>query len=327
MKNKTLKELLENPLVKDIAPDAIKNRDLSVEEFYNWTLQEIAEKMGWKTLEAGFATLYKAAMRGNYYFRLYSDEECAQSASRENVNITFYPADDKGAGSRPYIFLIPGGGFVNVWNLTEGWPIAKCFNELGYNVFILTYQISEDGTAVKAMEDIARAMEIIKQKRDVFGVNPDKYITCGFSAGGYITCLWNTQMGYSAFDIKKPQACFPIYPATSYRLLDIDRWDESEDKDAFARAGVGVTMAEACNSCFEIPEHVEGFPKTAIFLAAEDDLVQPEHSKLLANALDNAGIPCRMEIGATGGHGFADGVGMCMEGWPQRAISWYESLE
>jgi acetyl esterase/lipase len=85
-------------------------------------------------------------------------------------------------------------------------------------------------------------------------------------------------------------------------------------------------MEEACNSCFEIPLHVEGFPPTAIFVTDEDDLVDPENSKGLAKALTQAGIPCRLEVGPTGGHGFADGEGMCMEGWPERAIGWWEQI-
>lgn len=324
MQDKTLKELLENPLISEIAPDAISKWDLTKEEFYNWTLRQIDEKMGWCILERGFTRLMKAAQAGNYYYKLYSEEECAGFPEKENVNFTFFPSDDEKAGERPFIFLIPGGGFVNVWNMTEGWPLADHFNRFGYNVFILTYQVSVEGSAAKAMADIARAMTIIAERKDEFNVDPDNYITCGFSAGGYITCLWNTEIGYRAYDMKKPQACFPIYPVTSYRLLDADEWDEGEDKDAFARSGVGVSMQEACNSCFEIPMHVEGFPKTAIFVAAEDELVDPKHSKNLAQALESAGIPCRLEVGPTGGHGFADGERTCMEGWPQRAIEWFE---
>ena len=37
-------------------------------------------------------------------------------------------------------------------------------------------------------------------------------------------------------------------------------------------------------------------------------------------------IPCRLEIGPEGGHGFADGSGMCMAGWTRRAVEWYEAL-
>lgn len=324
MLDKTLKELLENPAIRDIAPDAISKWDLTKEEFYNWTLQDIKEKMGWRTIGKGLKGLLEVANQGNYYYKLYSSEECVNHPEMDNANFVWFPSDDAKAGSRPFIFLVPGGGFVNVWNLTEGWPVAKIFNELGYNVFILTYRVCVDATAVKAMYDIARAMKIIKDKKEYFGVNPDSYITCGFSAGGYIACLWNTEVGYDKFGIQKPVACFPIYPVTSYRLMDEEEWEEGEDKDEFAISGLGVDMKTACNSCFEIPEHVEGFPMTAIFLAAEDELVAPEHSKKLAEALNKANIPCRLEIGPTGGHGFADGVGMCMEGWPERAIRWFE---
>jgi len=327
LKDKTLKMALENPLITDISPDAISKRDLSKEAFYHWTLQDIADKMGWRNLERGFTSLYQTAARGEWYFKLHSADECIDAPAKESANIVYFPSDDISADHRPFLFIVPGGGFVNVWNMTEGWPVAQLFNELGYHVFILTYQVEIEGAAVKAMDDMARAMEIIRLRKDEFHVDPENYITCGFSAGGYIVCLWNTEMGYRAFHLQKPKACFPIYPVTSYRLMDADEWEEGEDKDAFARAGVGCTMNEACNSCFEIPLHADGFPPTAIFATAEDELVDPEHSRSLAQALTNAGIPCNLEIGPTGGHGFADGMGMCMEGWPKRAIDWYEHLK
>ena len=325
MKNRTLGSLLQEPSIVQIAPDAIRNRDLSKEEFYHWTLQEIADKMGWRCLERSFTRLFKAA-EGEYYYPLYSGAECEAEPAKKGTNIIYLPCDDRAADDRPFIFLVPGGGYVNVWSLTEGWPVAQIFNELGYHVFVLTYQVGVEAAAVKAMGDFARAMEIIAARKDEFRVNPDRYITCGFSAGGYLVCLWNTEAGYPAFRLPKPQACFPIYPCTSYRLMNAEEWDDEAEKDAFAISGVGCTMQEACNSCFEIPAHVHLFPPAAIFATAEDELVDPEHSRSLARALEEADIPCRLEIGPTGGHGFADGIGMCMEGWPERAIRWYESL-
>lgn len=323
-KTKTLKEILENPLIKDIAPNAISKWDLSKEDFYNWTLEEIEDKKGWACIQDGISCLLENAKGGDYYFNLYSEDECKANPEKDKTNIVYFPSHDSKAEDKPFILLIPGGGFVNVWSLTEGWPVAKDFNDLGYNVFILTYQVCTQAAAVKAMDDINRALDIIAANCDKFHVNPNSYITCGFSAGGYITCLWNTEKGYRAFGKSKPQGCFPIYPVTSYKLLDADEWDEDEDKDEFAKSGLGVGMQEACNSCFEIPEHVEGFPKTALFLASEDELVDPKHSKLLAQSLSQAEISCRIEIGTTGGHGFGNGKGMSMEGWPQRAIKWFE---
>ena len=326
LEDRTLKEMLENPAIAEIAPDAISKWDLSKEDFYHWTLGEIAERKGWRTLGLGFERLLRAAGQGEYCFRLYQKEECEGAPQKENANVVWFPSDDPAADGRPFIFLVPGGGFVNVWNLTEGWPVARQYNGLGYHVFILTYQVGTEGAAVQAMEDFARAMAVIAAHRETFRVDPDRYITCGFSAGGYLVCLWNTEKGYRAFGLNKPQACFPVYPVTSYRLMAAGDWDDEAEKDGFARGSVGCTMKEACESCFEIPEHVEGFPPTALFLTAEDGLVPPAHSQMLQEALEKAGIPCRLEIGPEGGHGFADGTGMCMEGWTERAIRWYEGI-
>ena len=318
LKNRTLKSILEDPLIAEIAPDAISKWDLTKEEYYTWTMNEIAERMGWRrSVERGLNRLFKAAEGGQYYFRLYSDAECEEAPEKEGRNFLYFPSEDADADHRPFIMVVPGGGFSNVWNLTEGWPIAQRFNDLGYHAFILTYQVGIEGAAVKAMDDMARAMEIIRARKDEFHVDPDRYMTCGFSAGGYLVCLWNTEKGYRAFDLPKPAGCIPVYPVTSYRLRVVL-------EEEFIVHSLGCTLKEACSSCFEIPEHVEGFPPTAIFATKEDRLVDPKHSQVLAEALHEAGIPCYLEIGPTGGHGFASGDGMCMEGWQKRAMEWFE---
>ena len=194
----------------------------------------------------------------------------------------------------------------------------------GYHVFVLTYQVDgEDGLLVKNMEDFARALRFIRGNENKFHVHGDKYITCGFSAGGYLICLWNTNKGFIKHDLPKPQACFPVYPGTS---MKIDGEEEDTDPEG-TFALYGCSYEEAAASEFEIPEHAEHFPSTAIFLAADDELVDPMNSRMLASALDRLRIPCRLEIGPEGGHGFADGTGMCMAGWTERAVRWYESLE
>ena len=150
--------------------------------------------------------------------------------------------------------------------------------------------------------------------------DPAKISLIGFSAGGYLVCLWNTQKGYPSFGLPKPQACFPVYPVVS--LKERIRYGAEDRQEAIRLYGCPVE--EAAKTEYEIPEHVEGFPPCAIFLAAGDELVSPENSRMLAAALEAHAIPCRLEIGPEGGHGFADGSGMCMAGWTERAVKWYE---
>ena len=323
LKDKTLQELLENPLIAAVAKDAIRKMDLSKEEYYTWTLQEIADKMGWKNLERGFKRLFEVASKGDYCFKLYDPKECEGDPEKESAHMVFFPSDDAAASERPFVFLVPGGGLVNVWNLTEGWPVAYTFNELGYNVVILTYQVDLDEGALIAMEDFARAFEIIEAKKDVFYMDPSRYVTCGFSSGGYLVCLWNSEIGYRKYAKAKPSGCLPIYAMTSYRLLrDCVEWEDEKEMEECAMETVGCSMEEACNSFFEIPEHVEGFPPTYVVTMEGDNVCNPEHSKMLVKALEAAKIPCKFELGPDGWHGFADGIGMIMEGWPKRAMDW-----
>ena len=90
---KTLGEILEDPRIAQIAPDAISKWDLSKEEFYNWTLREIADKMGWSILEFGFTRLFEIADRGQYYYPLYSAEECKEAPEKVGRNPSLSPGE------------------------------------------------------------------------------------------------------------------------------------------------------------------------------------------------------------------------------------------
>ena len=321
---KTLKDYLSDPRISQIARDAIRKWDLSGEAVWNKNLTQLKEDFAGE-IGKGFEKLYAMADTGDWYYPLYSEEECEELEDRRGVNLVRFASEDPAAASRPFILLVPGGGFVNVWNLTEGWPVAAQFNALGYHVFILTYQVQgEDGLLKRNMEDFARALKLISANAERFGVQGDRYITCGFSAGGYLVCLWNTEIGYRDKGLPKPEAVFPVYPVVTLKD-DNARYEGIDPEEAMWL--YGCDMQSAVEGSYEIPEHAEGFPPCAVFVAAGDELVNPENSKILARTLDRLGIPCRLEIGPTGGHGFADGSGMCMAGWTERAVRWYESLK
>ena len=328
--NEPLGSLLSAPEISPIAKDAIRNRDLSLEPLWHKTLRQLREEHFFSgDIGQGIHRLYQAARTGDWYYSLYSEEECREEEARRGVSLVWFPSDDPKADERPFILLVPGGGFVNVWNLTEGWPIAAQFNSYGYHVFILTYQVTGESRLLeKNLEDFSRALRLIRREERHFHVKPELYITCGFSAGGYLISLWNTEKGYPFFGLPRPRASFPVYPLISLKLLvagDTPDSDTEEDRRRDLRL-YGCSVWEAMNTAYEIPEHAEGFPPCAFFLAAGDELVSPEHSRTLARSLEALHIPCRLEIGPEGGHGFADGSGMCMAGWTKRAVDWYESL-
>ena len=326
---KTLGEWLSDPLIEKIAPDAIRKMDLSMDERWGKSLAQLNGNGFGGDLAAGFDTLFRAAQSGNWYYPLYTETECEEDANRKGVNLVWLPSLAADADSRPYILLVPGGGFVNVWNLTEGWPVAAQFNRLGYNVFVLTYQVAANDHLLKReMGDFARAIRLIRDNAEMFKVDWQRYITCGFSAGGYLVCLWNVpEKGFAFHGLPKPQAVFPVYPLVSWKQNRLDWEGEGDDEDDhFDLTLFGCDIEKAIHSPFEIPDHAECFPPCAVFLTETDEMVNPQHAYLLQKALQRHGIPCRLEAGPSGGHGFADGTGMCMAGWIERAVRWYEEL-
>ena len=66
--NRTLGELLRGPRISLIAPDAIRNRDLSKEKLWNRTLLQIKEDGIRGDVASGLERLYSAAETGEWYY-------------------------------------------------------------------------------------------------------------------------------------------------------------------------------------------------------------------------------------------------------------------
>ena len=176
----TLADVLNDPRIRPVAADAIRDMDLSQEEWWQWTFQQIEEAHFGGSLKAGFTRLFEAAESGNWYYPLRENGE---------THLVWFPSKDEKAGERPFILVVPGGGFTNVWNLTEGWPIGNRFNEQGYHVFILTYRVqSQEHLLDREMEDFALALSFIKEHAARFGVQADLWILRRRVSGQSLEC-------------------------------------------------------------------------------------------------------------------------------------------
>ena len=88
---KTLGELLSDPLIEKIAPDAIRNMDLSKDEKWEKSLAQLRKDCFGGDLAAGFETLFRAAKSGKWYYPLYTEAECEEDAGRKGVNLVWLP--------------------------------------------------------------------------------------------------------------------------------------------------------------------------------------------------------------------------------------------
>ncbi len=100
-----------------------------------------------------------------------------------------------------------------IWSITEGFPIAKYANELGFNVVVVNYRVSVDCLLNKSLDDLANTIKYMFENTEEFNIIKDDYLVVGFSAGGHLVSTYGTKhIGYESYNLKKPAALILSYP-------------------------------------------------------------------------------------------------------------------
>ncbi len=291
--------------------------------FENARISDLAQ-IGWSAqgVTDGLNCLYDSLADGRVSVHpIYDPEECRGDAQKKDVSL-IYMAPKHRNPSLPHVILCAGGGYTVVCSVVEAFPTARHFLDAGYPVFLLSYRVARKPAVLLALEDLAQAVRWLSDHAGGFGIDPARYAIGGFSAGANLICNWGLPaMGYAAHSLPKPLCMFPIYaPADLGSVLD------PESAAEMAALWMGDDWKET-KETFNVTSRVDAdYPPCYIVCGKDDATVPPENSERLAAALAAAGVPVKLEEGDHAAHGFGDGTGTDVEGWPERAMAFLESL-
>ena len=101
------------------------------------------------------------------------------------------------------VLIIPGGGYVKLAYQISGFQLAKWFNTIGINAFVLFHRFPQSPDVVcsyKApLQDGQRAIRYIRAHAHEYGIDIDKIGVMGCSAGGHLcACLSTIKDDWSA---------------------------------------------------------------------------------------------------------------------------------
>jgi acetyl esterase/lipase len=199
------------------------------------------------------------------------------------------------------VIVCPGGGYqILAWDL-EGTEIAAWLNRNGYAAFVLQYRVPQkrDG----ALQDVQRAMRIIRNNASKYQVDPQKVGVIGFSAGGSLTARTSTQFNrktYTPVDSADSLSCRPSFAILIY--------------PAYLDQGPGLSLTPELQISGETPPMF-------IFQTADDQY--GNSALVMAQALRNAKIPVELHLLPAGGHGYGLRPGnYAAETWPGLAEKW-----
>lgn len=259
-----------------------------------------------------------AASGREYVFSPYSEEEILRDGDKKRTGIVWFPGD---GNSREWVMLASGGGYGAVCNLAEGFPVAAKWNEMGYTCFCLTYRTAtadgfEKGLMPKPFEDLAAACQWITRHADRFGISPEKYSVCGFSAGGHLCAGWGTDtLGYRKYGLTAPEKIILAYP-----LVDLTSIGGQMAQYIFTGLfGKNYTADELQR--YSPLYHIDSaYPPTYLIQAKDDRTVSVEKNRAFIQTLCENGILSEAEFVDGGGHGFGLGSRTFAAGWQERAM-------
>jgi len=218
--------------------------------------------------------------------------------------LTVYKPDtpnNTGAG----IIVCPGGGYQILALNLEGKEIAEWLNKLGYTAFVLQYRVPKKQAG--ALQDVQRAIRLVRGKSANWKLAPDKIGVMGFSAGGSLSARISTLYGtnwYAPVDkadslSSRPDFALLIYPA----YLDL---------------GNGNTLTPA----LKVDHHT---PSMFIFQTADDPY--GNSALVMTGALRKAKVPVELHYYPKGGHGYGLRPGNpAAEAWPPLAAKWLAEI-
>ena len=321
----TIHEIINDPRVQNFKPFILSNcmvpdtgwtlQEMN-EHFYDWGAEDIA--LGWSRMEQLLKDGRQVA------FDIYSHKEKEENPEKQNTKLFFFP----GQKEKPFLLILPGGGYGAVCNLKEGFPVAAKFNEWGYNAFVLSYRVrsfqERDGSALLPgpMEDVAASLRFILQHEQEFSVTLKNYAVAGFSSGGHLAGEWGTNnVGAPKYDLPKP-SCVIL----GYGAIDTTLYREFRGKNLLMAGMCGDNFAEKDVHWYNVNEHVEAdYPATFLWHCIDDEIIPVETSRRMAALLKEKQIPVQYLEVKHGGHGF--GLGQFTEArhWARKAALFWET--
>jgi acetyl esterase len=216
-------------------------------------------------------------------------EEFTSVGEKIGVRV-FFPSQSDGK-PRSAIVLFHGGG----WNEGDAsWMdgIGEQYAELGMVAVSVNYRLSRDNvTPFDAVSDARNAIRWIRQEANRLGINPDKVVALGTSAGAHLaasTAIFDEPWGSTVSSV--PNALVLRSPAVS---VATSNW--------FRKLTGGVAQAAALSPDLYVRT---GLPPMLLLQGEEDNVTPAAGAKRFCQRMHERGNTCQIKLYPGVGHLF-----------------------
>jgi acetyl esterase/lipase len=241
-----------------------------------------------------------------------------------------YPFLPKKRSTSAAVLVIPGGGYEHVAIGHEGFQIAAWLNAQGMPAFVLDYRVKPYRYPVE-IDDGRRAMRIIRAHAAEYGVDPNRLVVWGSSAGGHLASSLGTHCeDATSADTKaadhglslEAESCKPDFMVLEYPVISMAA-PEAHHGSAVNLLGPDPSPALVREYSNQNAVNAQT-PPTFLFATTRDPAVPVENSLDFYRALERAHVSSELHI-----YDYADhGCGLCgaiipLSTWPGLLRNWF----
>ena len=236
--------------------------------------------------------------------------------------LTVYPPPSGTANGTAVIYA-PGGGYQRVAPGVNGGSITTWLNSIGITVFVLKYRVVPYHHPAP-LQDVLRAIRIVRSRAEEYGVRPDRVGVFGGSAGGHLaTCagtLFDAPEGRTGAPLDAVSAR-PDFIAVVFSVVSmLPPYGHGASRTNLLGSDPTPEVAQRVSTELQVTK--DSSPAFLVS-SAEDRTVPFENSFLLYQALSHAGVPAELHLYAKGPHGSGldPRLGPTSQ-WPRRCEEW-----
>jgi acetyl esterase/lipase len=204
------------------------------------------------------------------------------------------------------VLIVPGGGYERLSHLYSGFNLAKWYNSIGVNAFVLIHRLPHQQDLINKqlapVQDAQRAIRVIRANAAHWNIKTDKVGVMGISAGGHVASTLGTHAKDEAVanDTIDKYSYRPDFMVLLSPVITMGKFAHGGSKKNFL--GADTTKANIENYSGEL--QVTSFTPPAFLVHAQNDsTVKVQNSVLFYQALIEKKINASLHIFPQGGHG------------------------
>ncbi|WP_326502584.1 alpha/beta hydrolase [Rothia nasimurium] len=226
-----------------------------------------------------------------------SPDEVITYATKDNQDLTLsvYQNPEKFRGQQQPVYVYIHGGGWSSGNSESLAGLHRKVADQGYVVFSLNYRLATEQTPSwdTATEDIADAMNWIRDNAAQYGGDADKLILSGESAGAHLDLLYTGLVSNGQLDAPLPAAVITMYPPVDLAWID----ENARFLSPFPQPGIvskyvggnSETYPDRWEAVDVLNKINDNYPPVYIMHGEKDTMVNIEGSETFVEELNKAG--------------------------------------